>query len=235
MNSTKLRGYLTGLILGDGYIDKGVTKRAFAIKSINKDFIDKIELDLSESTNFKIVVKSFPATFKDGVNRKPYWELRTKAHPYFNKKYNYFYDDYRKRRITTEVLSWLNEEGLANWYMSDGYITHVGKTKGVITDRRVDICTDRYKKEDVEKIQRYFMDRWNIKTSLNKRNKTYRIRISLYDVPKFLLLIEPHITPSFMYKLNLKYDYQPNWMCNEYYNLMREIEKCEHPTSNVEG
>ena len=48
MNSTKLRGYLTGLILGDGSIDKGVQKRAFSIKSINKDFIEKIYEDLNK-------------------------------------------------------------------------------------------------------------------------------------------------------------------------------------------
>lgn len=42
MNSSELKGYLTGLIVGDGYIDGGVTKRAFAIKSINKEFIYKI-------------------------------------------------------------------------------------------------------------------------------------------------------------------------------------------------
>lgn len=33
MNSSELKGYLTGLIVGDGYIDKGVTKRAFEIKN----------------------------------------------------------------------------------------------------------------------------------------------------------------------------------------------------------
>lgn len=232
MNSTKLRGYLTGLILGDGSIDKGVHKRAFEIKSINKDFIDKIYSDLNKSTDFSIEVKEHPSEFRDGVNRKTYWTLRIKAHPYFNKKYNYFYDDYRKRRITKETLNWLNEEGLANWYMSDGYVTLVGKSKGEIRSRRVDICTDRYKKEDIEKIQQYFKDVWDIDTNLIKRIDKYRIRISLKDSQKFFLLISDHITDSFKYKLNLSYDYQPNWMCDEYYNLMKEIQKCEYPTEN---
>lgn len=40
MNSSELKGYLTGLIIGDGTIGKGITKRSFAIKSICKDFID---------------------------------------------------------------------------------------------------------------------------------------------------------------------------------------------------
>ena len=45
MHSSELRGYLTGLILGDGHIDKGVTKRAFEIKSVHFDFIQKIKND----------------------------------------------------------------------------------------------------------------------------------------------------------------------------------------------
>jgi hypothetical protein len=58
--------------------------------------------------------------------------------------------------ISEKALNWLNPEGLANWFMSDGYITLVGKTKGIIKDRRVEISTDRYKKEDLLKIQNYF-------------------------------------------------------------------------------
>ena len=33
MNSSELKGYLTGLIVGDGCIGKGVTKRTFEIKN----------------------------------------------------------------------------------------------------------------------------------------------------------------------------------------------------------
>ena len=35
IKSSELRGFFTGLILGDASIDKGVHKRAFNIKSIN--------------------------------------------------------------------------------------------------------------------------------------------------------------------------------------------------------
>ena len=43
MNSSELKGYLTGLIIGDGHIDKGITKRAFEIKNTHFDFIQKIK------------------------------------------------------------------------------------------------------------------------------------------------------------------------------------------------
>lgn len=238
MNSTELRGYLTGLILGDGHIDSGVEKRAFSIKSINEDFAQQIYKDLTESTNFKIKYRKIEG-YTDGnnVNHKINYEVKIDAHPYFNKKYHYFYDDKRRRRITKESLHWLNLRGLANWYMSDGYICLVGKTKGVIKDRRVDLCTDRYTKNDIEKIRTYFLETWGWETSLIQRktnNKLmYRIRFKKASAQDFLYQIHPFITPSFYYKLDMCYDYQPSWMNDDYYYLMLEIQKREHPNSEI--
>lgn len=230
MNSSELKGFIAGLILGDGTIDKGVTKRAFRIKSINEDFVDYIAEELSESTPFKIEALTFGAETKDGVSRKQYKELRIKAHPYFNKKYHFFYDDFRKRRITSESLAWLNPRGLAAWYMSDGYVTHVGKTKGKIVDRRVELCTDRYSEEDVAKIKRHFEDTYGYTVKMVKRREgVYRLRISLLDAQHFFLMIEPYVVPSMRRKLNLEYDYQPKWMGDEYYDLMKRLQSAEDP------
>lgn len=230
MKSTELRGYLTGLILGDGSIDKGVTKRAFRIKSINIDFIESIEKVLKETTNFKIEVRYFDASSKDGVNRKPYAELKVQAHPYFNKKYNFFYDDYRNRRITVESLRWLNSQGLANWFMSDGYTTLVGRKSGVIKDRRVELATDRYSEEDVNKIKKYLEETYGYTIKKVKRKEgVYRLRFSLLSAQHFFAMIEPYVVPSMRYKLNMCYEQQPKWMINEYYHLMNEIMKCGTP------
>ena len=92
MNSSELKGYLTGLIIGDGYIDKGVTRRAFEIRSIHFDFIQKIQQDIESCSNFKINVKHTPVRVdREGVCHKEHWNLRIEAHPYFVKKYHHFY------------------------------------------------------------------------------------------------------------------------------------------------
>ena len=91
MKSSELKGFLTGLLIGDGSIDKGVTKRAFSIKSVDKSFIDKIETEIKSCTNFKYVVKHTPEHFSCGCNHKESWEFRILAHPYFNKIYHKFY------------------------------------------------------------------------------------------------------------------------------------------------
>lgn len=235
MNSSTLKGYLTGLILGDGSIDNGVKKRGFELKSIRKDFISKVEADLI-SVGFTVDVKELPAYEKDGVNHQTSWRLYVKSHPYFAKIYHHFYDDHRNRRVTSEALGWLNDVGLANWYMSDGYVTLVGKTKGVIKDRRVELATDRYSFNDVLKIRDYFQSEYGyvVKEVNRKRNNQFRLRMSLLSAQHFFLRIAPYVLSSMSYKLILPYDNFPDWMCQEYIALVERLQSAEGLTSSAE-
>lgn len=236
MNSTQLRGFLTGLILGDGTIDKGTTKRAFRIKSINFDFIDYIEYTLKNITNFKVKTKEIVPKDRKDANRQPYKELTIQSHPYFSKLYHEFYDDYRNRRITNRALNWLNIEGLSNRYMSDGYIVRVGITKGNVTDRRVEIATDKYTESDVQKVANYITNKLGYECWPYHRNKDmYRIRFSLLSAQNMLYDIKDYVVPSMEYKLDMYYNYRPKWMCEEYYLLMQRLESARTLTDNAEG
>ncbi len=235
MNSSTLKGYLTGLILGDGSIDNGVKKRGFELKSVRKDFIYKVETDLI-SVGFTVDVKELPAYEKDGVHYQTAWRLYVKSHPYFAKIYHHFYDDHRNRRVTREALGWLNDVGLANWYMSDGYVTLVGRTKGVIKDRRVELATDRYSFNDVLKIRDYFHTEYGyvVKEVNRRRNNQYRLRMSLLSAQHFFLRIAPHVLPSMSYKIILPYDKYPYWMCQEYITLVERLQSAEGLNSSAE-
>lgn len=225
ITSQQLKSYLTGLILGDGFIDNGVNKRAFRIKSINTDFIESIYEAINKTTNFKVSVKEFPNSIgRDGTNHRKYQELTISSHPYFSKIYHLFYDDYRKRILTKKAIDSLGWEGWANWFMSDGYICKVGKESGKIVDRRVDLCTDRYSKKDVEYLSSFISKKYGYKTKVFNRGNSYRIRMSLMDAQYFLLNISPFVVPSFYYKLDMSYDYRPTWMTDEYYQLMISIQ-----------
>lgn len=236
MNSSELKGYLTGLILGDASIDKGTNKRSLVIKSIHKDFIDKIEEDLKSCTPFHITIKYNPSYIdKNKVNHKECWVLIIKAHPYFAKKYHHFYDDYRHRIATSEALNWLTPVGLANWYMSDGYICLVGKTKNHIVNRRVDICTDRYSIYTIQSMVNVLFTKFNIESSIVKRDKFYRIRIKQNSYQNFINIIKPYIVPSMLYKLYLGYEQQPKWMDNNTWELQKSLSSAITLTNNVEG
>lgn len=236
MHSSELKGYLTGLILGDGHIDNGITKRAFEIKSIHFDFVQKIKNDIESCSTFKINIKHCPDyTSNDGTHHKESWVLRIKAHPYFNKKYHHFYDDYRNRTFSNEATSWLTPNGLANWYMSDGYVCLVGKEKGRVYNRRVEFCTDRYPKSIVEKLSKMLRDKFNIESSVIKRGCFYRLRIRATSYQTFINLIYPYIVPSMQHKLYLGYEYQPKWMDDWAWDLQRSLISAMALTSNAEG
>lgn len=235
MNSSELKGYITGLIIGDGYIDKGVAKRSFTIKSINKDFIYKIYEDLSSCSPFDIrIIPHKGYCDKNNVNHKPIWELRIKAHPYFAKKYHNFYNDYRKRIITRSALDWLTPNGLANWYMSDGYVCLIGRRKGEIRGRRVEICTDRYSKETIDIVCSMLKSKFGIEFRPIKRGSVYRIRLANKDYSKFINLIKDYVVTSMKYKLYLGYEKQPIWMSDSDWEFQNSISAIAL-TSKVEG
>lgn len=235
MNSSQLKGYLTGLIIGDGTIDKGITKRSFRIKSIHKDFIYKIKEDLENCTNFNIFIRENNEYIdKNNIFHHKNYELVIKSHPYFAKKYHNFYDDYRGRIISKNAINWLNPIGLANWYMSDGYICLVGIKKGKITNRRIDICTDRYSYENIKMICEELYKNFNIKFSPVKRGKFYRIRLRNESYIPFINLIKPFIVPSMIYKLYLGYEKQPKWMNDLDWEFQNSISAIAL-TNRVEG
>lgn len=235
MNSSELRGFLTGLILGDGYIDYGTTKRSFHIKSIREDFIQQIYDELSSCTNFKLRIQYNDAQIRDGVHHKEYWELHIKSHPYFAKKYHHFYNDEKHRIVSKSALYWLTDYGLANWYMSDGYVCLVGKESGVIRDRRVEICTDRYTLHTVNRLRKMLSNKFQINTGLVKRGKRYRIRVRKDSYCHFIRLVQPYIVKSMEYKLYLGYSKQPIWMPNDIWDYQEYLRSATTLAGNAEG
>lgn len=235
MNSSELKGYLTGLIFGDAYIGSGVTKRSFSIKTINKDFAFKIKEDLESCNTFNVSIKYHPAVSKDGVSHKEHWILTTSAHPYFAKKYHHFYDDYKHRVASKESLGWITPQGLANWYMCDGYVCLVGKESGKIKNRRIDICTDRYSLKTVESMQTMLKTRFDLDCSIVKRGNVYRLRIKAVSYERFIGLIRPYIIPSMLYKLYLGYPTQPKILSDSGWHYQEYLRSAIALTSNVEG
>ena len=75
MNSSELKGFLTGLMFGDGYIDKGITKRSFRIKTIHQDFAEQIKENFDGRNVFSISIKSHNGYTKDNVNHKKCYEV----------------------------------------------------------------------------------------------------------------------------------------------------------------
>ena len=224
MNTSELKGYLTGLIIGDGYIDSGITKRGFRIKSIYKDFIDQIYNDINSVNTFSLSVHYLrPYIDKNLVRHQECWELYIKSHPYFAKKYHHFFDDYKHRHVSKDAMNWLTPSGLANWYMSDGYVCLVGIRSGNINSRRVDICTDRYTLENINMMCDCLEKKFDLHFSPIKRGEYWRIRLRQKDYTKFINIIKPYIVTSMIDKLYLGYRKQPRWMSDSDWEFQNSI------------
>ena len=225
MTGSEFRGYVTGLVLGDATISQSGAsscKRAFTIVTINEEFAFDIRQTIIDNLDVRVrLLEREPHTGEDGVHHQGYFVVSTKAHPYFNKMYGWFYNDDGSRRISQKALDKLTPAGIANWYMSDGYVVNVGKTKGKIVDRRIEIATDRYPEKDVDRAIEYFETTYGYKChKVRRKPGVYRIRFSLLSAQNLFLMIKPYISEGFEYKLNMNYDYQPKWMSDEYYEYM---------------
>lgn len=238
MKSSELKGFLTGLMFGDGYIDKGITKRSFTIKTIHKDFADKIKEYIETCETFKVRIDFHKEYIdKNGVKHKDCWELIISSHPYFAKKYHHFYNDYKRRIISKEAMNWINAIGLAYWYMSEGYICLIGKNKGFITNRRVELCTERFDYNTIIRISHMLQSKYMLYTSVIKHYNSYRIRIKKESYNTFYHLIFPYINeiPSMQYKLYFGYNSKPEWMNDEMWEYQNKLKSAIALTDKAEG
>lgn len=111
---------------------------------------------------------------------------------YFTSIYDKFYksiNGIKTKYINKELLYKVDALGLAVWFMDDGYCY----------DNTYRISTNCFSKEDLDIIQKYFSDKFNIKTSVQSSNVLY---IKAESTTTFKSLIAPYIHKDCEYKLN---------------------------------
>lgn len=109
-----------------------------------------------------------------------------------------------KKKITRNLLNWLNVRGLAIWYMDDGHInvnTSIQRSNIQHTIKFA-TCVDL---DTANMIIEYFNDQWNIKFRLfNEGKNTYSIASSTEeDCSNFCKIVKPFVeqVPSLLYKI----------------------------------
>lgn len=120
----------------------------------------------------------------------------TNTSPYFRVLRKWLYPN-NKKKLSKKMISYLDEQGLAIWYMDDGS-TYVSKTDRTFT---TEISTHIQKEEALELID-LFKEKWNIQFHLHKRKENqYNIRAYSSNALKFIKLIEPFVPDCMAYKL----------------------------------
>lgn len=101
-----------------------------------------------------------------------------------------------KKIVNRKALNRLTELGLAIWYMDDGCIVKRKNTNtgiGYWPGRSIFLATDCFTREEVVEIQKYFNERWNIKTSIVKSKKNFCIWMNCHEAEKFFAVVRPHV------------------------------------------
>ena len=124
------------------------------------------------------------------------FEFSTRTHPVFNYYRNLFYGSGDKK-VTKAILNELTPRSLAVWVCDDGSYCN--------TLSYIIMCTNSFSKEDHELMQKYFKDKWGLKTTIGFRdNKYYYLRFLKADTKKLIEIIRPYLPNSMLYKIGEK-------------------------------
>lgn len=205
-NSREVKGALVGTLLGDSFI---TNRGEFGCQQVNRELIDiKTEILKNISPDIKAYNYTRPPRSNELVkNCKESYVVLTNKNQYFTKLRNILYASGTKQ-ISMKVLNKLTPEGIAFWFMDDGYFDY----KQSKHTRNLRLCTDSFDTLSISNMIRYFNDVHNIQAKVlyHKARKNYepkpRLSFNAENAQKLITLIFPYIIPSFYYKIDLKYE-----------------------------
>ena len=110
-----------------------------------------------------------------------------------------------KKTFTRNLLNWLDEQGVAIWYMDDGFI-NINESEqrhgSIQRNIRISTCVD---KDTCDTIIKYFKERWNVEfRPFIEKSKLFSIATRTNaDTDKFINIVKPYIeqVPSLLYKI----------------------------------
>lgn len=175
------KAIIVGCLLGDGTM----RCKTNALLEINHSIRQQeyVEWKYSE---LKKIISTKPQKRFGNAGRIAY-RFTTKSLPELTEIYRKFYQDGKK--IIPDNL-FIHPISLAVWFMDDGCKSY----------RAVYLNTQKFNVAEQSKLAGLLKDQFDIKTTLNKDKKYYRLRIAVSSVKKFLEIIKPYLLPMFCYK-----------------------------------
>lgn len=212
MNS-KDRAILYGLAVGDGHISHRTRYKDQKYKYITSELIlghgpkQLMYLEYKANLIQKVLGGSLPKISKVRhtlkATGKTYEGYRVaKTAKYFRQMHRVLYTEDKKKRITGQVLSYMDNHSLALWYMDDGSIYSNRNKAGEITSLSFRICT-QVPKDEAEWIVEWLNDKFGIKAKyfLTKKSGKYDIGGATQATLCLVNAIQDYVEPSMMYKI----------------------------------
>lgn len=103
--------------------------------------------------------------------------------------------------VPQNIESLLTPRAVAYWYMDDGALKWKFRSNGMR------ICTESFREEEVELLQKALKKLYNIETSLNRKTANglfigYRLGINEKNATPFRELIQPYLVDCMRYKVS---------------------------------
>lgn len=186
---------IVGLLLSDGWLIRASATNI------------SLRLGLSQSLDhFKYVwfvfnflshyCENFPVVRERKRVDRVHWcvDLVTRSLPCFDELYSLFYVN-KVKVVPENIYNLLTPIALAHLIMGDGGFKSIGN--GIF------LCTDSYSIQDVIRLMNVLIIRYDLKCTLHKSGKNYRIYISRNSVYKVVRIVKPHLIPSMYYKIGI--------------------------------
>lgn len=123
-----------------------------------------------------------------------------KTHKYFRQMHRVLYSENNKKRITGQVLSYLNDHSLALWFMDDGHINSNKNKQGKVSSLNFSICT-QVCEEQADWIVDWLKNKFGIEAKKYKTKGGYDIGGGTQATLSLVNVIQDYVTPDLMYKL----------------------------------
>jgi len=193
-NLNEIKQIIFGSLLGDGKLELAPRAVNARFGFIQAEFREEYFISVFNSLKALHNGKYRKYSYLDNRTGKIYKSLNfwTKANPILNELYNKFY--WKKLKKIPLDLTLLTPLAIAHWVMQDG---SRGTSKGLY------LCSDGFTYLDVERITDYLTSKYNIKCSIHKAGKNFRIYILVKSIDRVKDLLKPYMHKSMLYKLGV--------------------------------
>lgn len=194
------KALLIGLVLGDGHLNpnSGV---ALEIEHGEKQ---KFYIEYKRQLISDLLNCQLPKIHYDPRGNGEY--KISKGHRYFKILYKWVYKN-RIKQFTPKILSYLNPQAIAIWWMDDGcHSIERNKKTGAIRSHKFEWAM-YIDEQNAQNIIDYFKSKWDIKFYPiygKKKDGTSivaKLQCRTREGRKFCDLIRPYIIPGFEYKI----------------------------------
>lgn len=202
-HSHEVLSILIGSLLGDGHMEKDGqgSKFCFYQKGAHIEYVLWLHRILLEHGYCKENLPQVKSRIirKEGETTIHYYcRFRTYTFSSFNWIYEGFYGkkELRGKVIPSFVEEYLSPIALAIWIMDDG---------GWINNRGIKISTNCFSLSEVKFLASILEKKYGLKVAIHSAGATnqYYIYLPKSNLPILIPLIEAHMHPIFLYKLNL--------------------------------